>query len=479
VQSARAQAPDATSLNWARAGWGIIAAGVALRVATGFQSFWLDEIWSYYLAQDLESVWQVFTERRHDNNHVLNTLYIAAVGQHESGFAYRGLSLTSGSASLLLLGRIAARGGRAEWLAVLVLAAFSYPLVVASAQARGYAPAIFFALLALDWARPEAAHRLRSGWAAVVFWTICAFGFLSHLTFVYAYAGILAWTASRAWRAADTSERVGWLRWHSVPVAMLVALYLGFYSELVIGGGDRDYDVAQVVSGVLGSAWVARSSGVLLLPAALLTLVVAVLAFGSLRGRREQFWIFLVCAVALVPAAVIFATPRLLYPRYFWASVPYLYLLAGLVLGALFARGGVGRALYAVVLIAFAVTHTARSVEHIGMGQTNYADTLAYLETHTEGDLISLSTDHDFRNSMVLRYYARYSQKPKTMAIRTRGSWVGAGPQWYLSHSWLAGRNPPEKLELEGGRHFTRVARFDHGIGYGWTWFVYRNDALP
>ena len=33
----------------------VIAVGLLLRVVTSFQSFWLDEIWSYYLAQDLDA----------------------------------------------------------------------------------------------------------------------------------------------------------------------------------------------------------------------------------------------------------------------------------------------------------------------------------------------------------------------------------------------------------------------------------------
>ena len=128
---------------------------VLARVVSAFQSFWLDEIWSYLLAQDVDSAWQVLTVLKHDNNHILNTLFIRAMGEHEHWFVYRMLSLATGTAVIYLLARLALGWGSAAALAAAILAAASHPLTLVSAQARGYSAAMFFALVALFWIRAE------------------------------------------------------------------------------------------------------------------------------------------------------------------------------------------------------------------------------------------------------------------------------------------------------------------------------------
>ena len=54
-------------------------AGSALRIAAAFDQFWLDEVWSWSLAQRARSWLDVLT-LAHDNNHQLNTLWIHVLG---------------------------------------------------------------------------------------------------------------------------------------------------------------------------------------------------------------------------------------------------------------------------------------------------------------------------------------------------------------------------------------------------------------
>ena len=56
----------------------VVAAGL-VRLAAASNEFWLDEVWSLFIALDAKSAWRLFTVR-HDNNHILNTLYLRAIG---------------------------------------------------------------------------------------------------------------------------------------------------------------------------------------------------------------------------------------------------------------------------------------------------------------------------------------------------------------------------------------------------------------
>jgi len=458
--------------------WVVIAVGLLIRLISAFQSFWLDEIWSYFLAQDLDSAWGVLTARKHDNNHILNTLFIYAMGEHEHWFVYRTLSLATGTASIYCLAREALRWGRPAATAAAVLAAGSFPLTLASAQARGYAAAMFFSIVTLLWLereRPAATWRSCFG-----FWIVATLGILSHLTFLYAYLPLVAWTLIRRWQAektVSTQALLELLRLHCVPLVVIVTLYFQFYSGIVIGGGPADYDVWKVIGSTLAEAVGTPADGRWGWLAVCIVGVTVPVGVWSVRRDGAASVVFFLSVLLLSPALIYgVSAPKLLYSRYFWACIPFLYLLASHLLGRIH-RGRIGTVVYWVLLVAFVAANGVKTLEHVSKGRTQYADALTYLEQHTDGDTIQIGTDHDFRNGMVIRFYARYRTAGKTFVIRPKAGWTGPGPEWYLMHSWLSGPFPPRKITLVGGRAYTQVAQFHNGIGSGWTWFLYRNDA--
>ncbi|MGE4605622.1 MAG: hypothetical protein AAEJ52_02650 [Myxococcota bacterium] len=458
--------------------WVVIAAGLLARVVSAFQSFWLDEIWSYLLAQDVDSAWQVLTVLKHDNNHILNTLFIRAMGEHEHWFVYRMLSLATGTAVIYLLARLALGWGSAAALAAAILAAASHPLTLASAQARGYSAAMFFALVALFWIRAE--QPARTWKSCFGFWLVVTLGILSHLTFLYAYMPLVGWTLIRRWQSAGKLSAQAWIemaRLHAVPVVIVAAMYIVFYSEIVIGGGPTDYEVSEVVGRTIAAAVGTPTTGNWVLLALAITGVLVPIGLWLAARDGAPLVFFFVSVLFLAPVLIfLVAAPKLLFPRYFWVCIPFLYLLAANVLGWIHRGTRTGKGVYWVLLAAFVLANGAKTLEHVSVGRTNYADALTYLEEHTEGDIIQIGSDHDFRNAMVIRFYARYRTAGKSFAIVPKSSWTGPGPEWYLMHSWISGPFPQRHVTLAGDRPYTLVARFDNGIGTGWKWFLYRND---
>jgi hypothetical protein len=112
--------------------------------------FWFDEIWSWHIAMHVHSALEVFTSpiARFDDNHPLNTLFMYFVGDCRAWQIYRLLPLVCGIGAVVLAVQCF-EWGTTQSVFSAALLGFSYPLIVYSSEARGYAPMLFFALLAL------------------------------------------------------------------------------------------------------------------------------------------------------------------------------------------------------------------------------------------------------------------------------------------------------------------------------------------
>ena len=94
--------------------YAVIALGSILILFAARGDLWLDEIWSIFFAEAAKSPWDILARFKHDNNHVLNTLYLYIIGKQQHLIVYRGLAIASGIGSLLILRKIALRWGSAE-----------------------------------------------------------------------------------------------------------------------------------------------------------------------------------------------------------------------------------------------------------------------------------------------------------------------------------------------------------------------------
>ena len=121
---------------------GIAAAtlvGSLLRIMMARGDLWLDEAWSLKLVAGISSPWAVFWEISHDNNHFLNSLWLAWLGPDEPAWAYRIPALVLGTLAIPLAAVIGWRRGRAGAVVAAWFVALSMPLVIYGSEARGYA----------------------------------------------------------------------------------------------------------------------------------------------------------------------------------------------------------------------------------------------------------------------------------------------------------------------------------------------------
>ncbi|MFQ5415405.1 MAG: hypothetical protein ACE5FL_00005 [Myxococcota bacterium] len=165
----------------------LLAVGAVLRAVPCGNDFWMDEIWTYVLVRDLESATGVFTELHHSNSHHLNTLFFYWLGDRESWAIYRVPSLLCGVGTVVVAIALAWRRSRTQaWIAA-VLFSFCFALIQFSSEARGYAPGVFFCLLALLCLEADFASPRR--WRPPAFGVCVVLAFLSQLTSLFFFAG--------------------------------------------------------------------------------------------------------------------------------------------------------------------------------------------------------------------------------------------------------------------------------------------------
>ena len=181
----------------------VLIAAAVVRFVAARDEFWLDEIWSLLaFARTIKSPLDVFT-LHHDNNHYLITLWMYFVGpQQRNWLIYRIPSLVAGIGTVALAAQVGRRWGTFATLAASIVTGASYVLIVYASEARGYALAGFFALvafLALD-----RFLATRSSAANLLFVVACVLGFLSHLTFIEFYFGAALWSFAACRKSAPS-----------------------------------------------------------------------------------------------------------------------------------------------------------------------------------------------------------------------------------------------------------------------------------
>ena len=459
-----------------RAAWAWCAAAVALggavRLVSCWNDFWLDEVWSWATARKLGSWSGVFTDIHHSNNNHLSTWILYVLGDRAPAAAYRLPSWLAGTGTLALAANLAWRRGRLEAVFAAILTSSCFALLHFSSEARGYALAVFCALLALRALVADLDDGRR--WGAPVFACTVALGLLAHLVFAFFWAGALAQSAWRLARVERSAREIAvrLARLHALPALCLGLLWVVDLRHMQVGGGNPT-DFAWVSSRLFGFAFGLPVLRSLAWPYALIG--AALLAWSILRQRRrgDDMWVLYAVAIGVAPLGVIGTLqPDVVAVRYFLIGVALALLLASDGLGALARAGGAKRAVALGLLAAFVLgngVHTAAFLEH---GRGGYAAALQHMSRHNAGPEIRVASDHDFRNGLVLRFHARGLPPDKRLVYRGHQQ-PGPAAAWRVVHAPHRPDSTPAVIHDEAGRSYVFSADFDHAAISGFYWAVY------
>jgi len=455
----------------------LLCAASVVRVVPALGDFWLDEIWTYFSVRNLDAAAGVFTQIHHSNNNHLNSLLFYWIGERPDWFTYRIPSLAAGIGTVALATVLAGRRGRLEAVFAALLTGACFALIHFSSEARGYSLAVFFALAATfflerDLARPRRA----SGW---LFGACVVLGFLSHLVFLFYYAGAVAQSAWRLLRkgGAGCAAALQMARLHALPVAAFVCLYAVDLRTLQVGGGNPT-DFPALSAQTVGYALGLPATPELALPYLLLTGAIGLAGLWLLWREGDDGWIMMAIAIFIAPLVVLgILRPEVVAVRYFLIGIALLLLLASRLLAALYRAGGWRRGLCMAGAAVFLIGNAAHTVPFLQHGRGRYSDAVLFMARHTDGTRITAGSDHDFRNEMVLRFYKRRLPEGKVLVYYPRGSWPRGGPEWLITHRAHRPEHPPGRIHDGEGNRYELAAEFDHAAISGFYWALYRNAS--
>jgi len=454
---------------------GILALAVLPRLGALRGEFWFDEIWSWEFARAAASPWQVIAgaQQHHDNNHKLNTLFLWFYPAGADWCWYRLHSFVAGLATVAAAALIARRRGRAEAVFAALLFAANYWLVLCSTEARGYALAVCFALLALYALQEYLGHGRRR--MLVLFWLSAMLGFSAHLTFLHCYLALGLWSVYHGARRRlpPRAELRQLLACHLVPCLFVAVLYVVDIRRMQLGGAPPA--PTPLVLGRLLSLGLGVSPS----PAGTLAAVaVAALALGFglrlLARDDQQVWLFFAAVILGSPALFLLAKPAYLFERYFLISFIFFLLLLSYVLGALW-RGSRWGAVAAVVLASgFAGGGIGQIAAFARGGRGHFLDALTYIDRQSPPGEVSVCGDYDFRVRKFYRFYVPYLGAGERFTYREQEMLPERGADWLLVHV-LDDRHPPPRVYDARDNAYEHVQEFPAAAFGGWSWHVYRN----
>jgi hypothetical protein len=485
----------------------VLLAALVLRVMGARGELWLDEIWSLNLLTLVSSPLDIFWRLTHDNNHHLNSLYLYFLGDDASVLARRSLAIASGVASVAMAGLIGMRRGRSAALITMALMALSYPMVHYSSEARGYAPMMFFVLLAFYGLEGFLSQR-RMGYSWL-FALAIGLGFLSHMTIVFACLAFGLWgTMTILWDAATARQAIGDFLRCFAPVTLLggAVLAVAFAGVLVHGfyiGGGRIIAVGDHVAPFVAG------TGVLLQlelglpfsvdPAISLYgfLVIGLGIIVTLLRQGDGRWSFYLIVLVVVPLVMLaIRIPYGAFPRYFLFSGVFLIIFLGQALAALGRTGIAGKALLAVLLGLFLVGQSVLLGDFLKYGRGQHKEALEYIASVSDAERVILGSDRDFLTETMMDYYEARRTDGGTFEYLADFENAAVNPDWLLMvRGNCPGAIPSGVCDLlrPDRRNFTAQPVFRHqnpdsddvvvynldrqffywGLS-GWNWSLYR-----
>lgn len=285
---------------------------LGVRIAAAGGAPWLDEAWSAVFARDAGSAIGVLGIG-HDNNHILNTLWLRAVGWPASPLAMRALSIASGAAAVPVAALIAARRGALAAALAAWLFALSPMLVTYGAEARGYAAmllALLIAILLIDRALEGKTARSPALMIAVAL----GIGALAQLTIVFAMPALVGWVL---WAKRGDRPLIGTAALLGPAVMIVAAVAAGTLSGGMQIGSYQPFEVAlwydalgEAIRYTLALGWLSKLWLPLIAAAAIFALVIA-------RATDHRAALTLLGVLAFPIAVAVLGIGNSGHPRYY------------------------------------------------------------------------------------------------------------------------------------------------------------------
>jgi hypothetical protein len=462
---------------------GLCGLGLALRIWYANWPLWVDEIWSLKDLVPIRHFWQILWGISQDNNHYLYSIYLffAYPLSHDEVWL-RAPSILAGVAAIPLMAQLGGRD-RAAALAAAAMTTVSAFLVTYSAQARGYALAAVFWIMAyrqLEKAMNAPTSRARWLFAVAIgtaafchlatLVVACLFGVAAFCEFLRRQRNIL--------EAVRASLQLFWPT--LIGFAPIMLCLVAGYAE--IGGFIVNFvrPYSSVAAFAAFSQMIVSTLEGTLTPLLIISAVplVAIGAIVVLRESAIPSFRRISYAVMLfgLPALVLIARPPNSHiPRYYLISAVFLILATADLFAILWRKGGIrrGAAIAGAIVLAIGNLHALAAAK-----EANSAAWPEALAAIAASPSQTVGTNFDFNVREFVGHYNRLHDKP----LQLVGSELACdkAPEWYIVETEAAAQ--PETISVDASRpdgghcglRYVLTSAYGDSTFFESRWFLYR-----
>ena len=222
--------------------------------------------------------------------------------------------------------------------------------------------------------------------------------------------------------------------------------------------------------------------------AALLAVASIYVVLVYLMFKRDDRWIFYAVVIVAPLGLIAILLPVPLSVRYFMVSVAASLVLLSSGFAAVLRRGVAGRGIALTLLAVFVAGNAVNTGNLLRFGRGQYLAALLFMERNSDAREVVITSDHDFRNAMLVNYYKRYLERADYTQyvdkatldqenVRTKGASLGA--EWLILHRFDL-REQPERVTDIYGNNYKLVSIYRYSDLSGWNWLLYHNlNRLP
>lgn len=452
---------------------------IQLRFISVLNDIWLDEAWSIERIKHIKSIWGVFTEIHHDNNHYLNSAFLYIL--NKLGLI-RLARLPSLLFSIITLALVSwnFRKNKTQLILSIILIGFNFPLIHFGTEARGYSSLFFFAILSF-FLIDKVNQSKRSYWS---FQISQCLGFLSHLSFssVALSLGIKYFIRNFNEDKNIFKSLLNTIKLEIPSLVFIATLYLINIRHIKVGGGPQRPFLGFLND--MSDLFLSRN----LIFAFLLSAISVIFLINSRKNFfRKDFWlhenkVFSLLIFILVPLFnFIFSTyyfsKSAPFPRHFIMN--YLFLLIFMIpfLAKEFHSKTNSKPILVIsffVFFLFGGFYNFKDFLSYGRGQ--YKAAIEFINQNSFGNTVNV-TCINFRDcSMISLNFGQFGDKTKRFfIIPYSGRYQRVQDHWAIRASVFHGEKFSSKLRMLNGSNMEFIKEYPSAQFSGATWVLYKN----
>lgn len=449
------------------------AIAVALRLPGLFEDPWIDEIWSWGLAQSRASAAEIFLIRS-SNSHALNTLWMWVSGDARDFVVYRLPAFVGGVACVPLVARIASRAGRNAAVAAAWIASVAYLPIVYSGEARGYAPMCCASLAALEcaWTWLDGGRRR---WL-VSTWISFTIGLLFQTLFVVAFVAIAVGVLARL-RGERRSRALGLAALFLAPPLGITVAWWFLNVRHVFNAGAPPWDLAEVLSDTVAVAFGLPRVGWAIALGAFLGLVIVILDVRHLASLGNRLGVVQVGVVGVTSAVTVWLLwDDYLAARYFLVPIVFFGLSLARVLGRIADSGRAGAVIAALLFALFAAGNAAHTVPFLRAPRGTIGELVRGMAASSSANPIVVTGNFDFNVGALLEWHARSLPVGRTVRYVARRDMAALAPDFAVIEEPQFERDPVATIQI-GNELYELVGTSRHAGPIGADWAVYQRTS--